>query len=901
MMNQDCRGSASPSPSLSFTAYKYASRAVLIAAVLGLAACGGGGGGDGGGGGGGNNPPPTYSIGGSISGLTATGLSLGNGSDTISPASGATSFTMPTSVASGTTYAVTVKTQPTGLTCTVTNGSGTVSSAAITNVAVACTPAAFSINGAITGLTASGLVLANGSATTSPPTGSTTFTLPAGANGASYSVVVQAHPTGLSCQVTNGTGTVAGANVTNVSVACVASTYSLSGSISGLSASGLVLADGSDTVSPAANATSFSLPTAKANGAAYNLVVQTQPTGLTCQVTNGTGTIPGANVTNVTIACAPATYSIGGSITGLTVSGLVLTDGSDTVSPAANATSFTLPTAKTNGASYNVVIQTQPTGATCQITNGSGTVNAAAITNIAVACTALPTYRIGGTATGVSADGIVLANGADTVTINTGATSFAFPVRQLSGTTYQVIVQSLPPNITCEVTNPSGTVATADVTSPILRCAAGRLTSVSGSLSANATGTYGTIGVADPTNHPGARRDASAWNGNGELWLFGGKGYDAAGPAGLLNDLWKYTVSTGRWTWVAGLSTQGGAGVYGTQGVSAPTNTPGARALAASWADADGNLWLFGGNDGGYRNDMWKFTVSTGEWTWFGGSNTTGAAGVYGTIGTAAPANAPGARIAAAWWTDSYGKFWMFGGDGVDSASGTGPLNDLWQFDPAVGTWKWVGGANTVAGATGSYGTLGLADANNVPPGRREGAATWVDPTGKLWMFGGRGPTSVSVDNKFSDLWVYDPGANKWTWVGGPNTLNGLPTYGTKTLASTSNIPGPRYSMMSWTRGTSLYLLGGHGTDSAGNSGPLNDLWQYNVVTGEWSWNSGADTTGAAGIYGTPVAGGPPAQLGAREGGAAWQVGTDLYWLFGGYGYSSNDQGYLNDLWKYQR
>lgn len=92
-----------------------------------LASCGGGGGGG----------KTTYTIGGSISGLTASGLTLADGSQTVSPAASATSFTFPDAVASGTGYSVTVSDQPSGETCIVSNGSGT-AAANVTSVQVTC-------------------------------------------------------------------------------------------------------------------------------------------------------------------------------------------------------------------------------------------------------------------------------------------------------------------------------------------------------------------------------------------------------------------------------------------------------------------------------------------------------------------------------------------------------------------------------------------------------------------------------------------------------------------------------------------------------------------------------------------------------------------------------------------
>lgn len=110
-----------------------------------------------------------------------------------------------------------------------------------------------------------------------------------------------------------------------------------------------------------------------------------------------------------------------------------------------------------------------------------------------------------------------------------------------------------------------------------------------------------------------ARRTAGAatWNdGSGNLWLFGGYWQNADGSSySFFNDLWKYSPSSGEWTWVGGSSTPAGAqGVYGTEGVAAVANVPGARVTSATWKDDAGNVWLFGGDGPGVEmNDLWKY------------------------------------------------------------------------------------------------------------------------------------------------------------------------------------------------------------------------------------------------------------------------------------------------------
>jgi hypothetical protein len=224
---------------------------------------------------------------------------------------------------------------------------------------------------------------------------------------------------------------------------------------------------------------------------------------------------------------------------------------------------------------------------------------------------------------------------------------------------------------------------------------------------ANQRGVYGTLGTPAPGNIPGNQSGMANWKDNkGNFWLFGGDGADSAGTGGLLNDLWKFNPATLEWTWVSGSSVltpvdfMGSqdfveSGVYGTLGTPAAGNVPGGRNSPAAWADGSGNLWLFGGYGSistgyiGFFNDLWEFNPSTLEWTWMGGSNTIptntgGEAGVYGTLGTPAAGNTPGARYEAVSWTDNSGNLLLFGGDGFDSAGDQGILNDLWKFNPST-------------------------------------------------------------------------------------------------------------------------------------------------------------------------------------------------------------------------
>ena len=118
------------------------------------------------------------------------------------------------------------------------------------------------------------------------------------------------------------------------------------------------------------------MPKAVLYGTAYAVTVKTQPTGLTCSVSHGSGVMPAEAVTNVSVVCADKTYPLGGSISGLSASGLVLENGSDTLAVNSGATSFTMPTPVPFGAPYAVTVETQPAGLTCTVSNASGTMPA---------------------------------------------------------------------------------------------------------------------------------------------------------------------------------------------------------------------------------------------------------------------------------------------------------------------------------------------------------------------------------------------------------------------------------------------------------------------------------------------------------------------------------------------
>ena len=171
-------------------------------------------------------PAYTFTIGGNMSGLQGSALTLllnGAGSQSIN-ANGA--FTFSTTVTSGANYVVSVGTQPAGQTCSLTNASGSSVKSNVTNVTVTCAVNGFMVGGTVSGLAPGEQVslLINGGNKT-VVTANTTFTFSGlVAMSSSYAVTVGVDPLAQTCTLTHASAPQITANVTNVGVNCATST-----------------------------------------------------------------------------------------------------------------------------------------------------------------------------------------------------------------------------------------------------------------------------------------------------------------------------------------------------------------------------------------------------------------------------------------------------------------------------------------------------------------------------------------------------------------------------------------------------------------------------------------------------------------------------------------------------
>jgi hypothetical protein len=458
--------------------------ASTVVALLSLAACGGGGSI--------GTQTQTFTIGGNVSGLTAAGLVLqNNGGDDLSV--GATGpFTFHTPINSGTAYNVTVSAQPSGQTCTVTNGNGT-AAANVTSVTVTCVAGSsnVTINIVVSGLTAStpGLVIEDNGINPLDVPGNGTYPLTV-PSGTPYDITVQTQPTGATCAVTNGSGT-ANSDVT-VTVACTPGTagnVTISVVVSGLTASttGLVIED--NGINPLSISSNGTYPLVVAAGTPYAITVSTQPTGGNCTVSGGSGTA-NTNVT-VTITCTPngVNETLSAAVTGLTGTLVMQDDKADTLTFTTNNTQ-NFATQYASGSTYAVSVKTQPTGQTCTPVNGSGTITAN--TTVTVNCvTNTQNFTLSVMASGLTGTLVVQDDKADTLTFTTNTTQ-NFATQYTSGSTYTVSVKTQPAGQTCTPVNGSGTI-TANITVTV-NCVTN---TPNDTISVAVTGLSGTLVVQD--------------------------------------------------------------------------------------------------------------------------------------------------------------------------------------------------------------------------------------------------------------------------------------------------------------------------------------------------------------------------------------------------------------------
>jgi uncharacterized repeat protein (TIGR03803 family) len=585
--------------------------------------------------------------------------------------------------------------------------------------------AVLTVGGTVSGL-ASGehLVLLNNNSDSLSIAANGAFTfataLPADA---SYAVTTGTQPAGQACTVTGGVGTIGAANVTSVVVTCSDQAFPLGGTIQGLVASGLILANGSTTLAVPSGAQNFTFPAALAFGGSYDVTVSTQPTDFFCKISASSGTMPANGVTNIVVTCFASAFTLGGTIQGLTGSGLILANGSATVTVPSGASTFTFPTLVAFGSSYDVTVRTQPTGFACTVSAGSGTMPSIAVASVVVSCT-LQSYTVGGTITGLGANtGLVLGNGADTLIVPANATEFTMPTSVASGAQYNVTITGHSLAMRCSLTNGTGVIAGANVTNITVACTmavASVLYSFAGPPSDGAEPWWESLLLAKDGNFYGMTTQGGS-NNSGTVFR--------VTPAGVETVLWSFGSGNDGSSPYGSLIQGSDGNFYGMTNLGGSNNS--GTVFKITPAGVETVLWSFGEVNNGYY--PYASLIQGGDGNFYG---TTYAGGVYG-----------------------YGTIFKITPAGAETV--------LWSFgNGSDGSYPY---GNLIFGNDGNF--YGMTDEGGV---NGKGAIFKITPAGTesvLWSFGDSGDGA----NPMSSLILgTDGNFYGMTVAGGANALGAV-------------------------------------------------------------------------------------------------------------------------------
>ncbi|MBL4799594.1 MAG: hypothetical protein JKY50_19495 [Oleispira sp.] len=455
-----------------------------------LIGCGGGSGSGGSGadnGEQGSEENPSFTIGGTISGLSeSASLTLQNNAGDNLSISANGNFSFSTTLNELEAYTVSVVTQPSNpdQICNITNASGNLANENISNIDITCTTTQYRINGTVSGLTGTeSLILQNNTGDDLTISANGNFTFATSLDHlAPYHITVstQSITADRNCVISNPTGSLK--PTSKINVVCANNPHTVGGTVSGFSGIGsLVLQNnGGDNLTITSN-DSFTFPTALIKSNAYMVSIMTQPSNpnQTCNITDGNGNLASENITNINIVCTTTQYTVSGTVSGLANSGglILYNNASDGLKISSNG-NFNFATPLDHLSNYNITVSNQPTYAdqTCVIDNPTGKLTLTS--NINITCTS-NTHTLGGTVSGFNEIGnLVLQNNAgDNLTITANG-SFNFPTTLIKAEIYAVSVLTQPsnPNQVCNVTNANGNLGNEDVTNINITCVAQQYT-----------------------------------------------------------------------------------------------------------------------------------------------------------------------------------------------------------------------------------------------------------------------------------------------------------------------------------------------------------------------------------------------------------------------------------------
>lgn len=401
---------------------------------------------------------------------------------------------------------------------------------------------------------------------------------------------------------------------------------------------------------------------------------------------------------------------------------------------------------------------------------------------------------------------------------------------------------------------------------------------------------YSAKGAVNPLNFPGLRSKAITWvNAAGEAWLFGGN-CDGSSYVSS-DDLWKWDGK--QWVWLAGEKCGFRKSSHKRR---SKQQTPGVRTGAASWVDAQGHLWLFGGLTGGESysgssavvNDLWK-------WDGISWRQISPKAPPKQKIALVKSAEMqrqrmPPPRENAMSWTDDGRNVWIYGGEDSKLSH---IYSDLWKWNGSQ--WELIFESNV------HVVNKSKCSSTNEFPSPRTQAAIWIDKKENFWIFGGRNACGYRRSNVFlNDLWKWN--GKSWSLESGAENRVSRHRYGTHGVPSISNSPIGRISAQTWIDGAGhLHLFGGGSSlKNRKEFNYMNDLWKWDGS--RWIWLSGYaqfDTHSSYNGIGMRSRANMP---GARAGTVGVKSAHGDFIIFGGFSSTLSPKNkVLYELWSWHR
>ena len=358
-----------------------------------------------------------------------------------------------------------------------------------------------------------------------------------------------------------------------------------------------------------------------------------------------------------------------------------------------------------------------------------------------------------------------------------------------------------------------------------------------------------------------------------------------------------YSASAQVWTWMHGdtLYQPVSNASRGLLGVSSPSNLPSIKSghgYLFLWPDNKDNMWMIELLDLGSSNVthvIWRYSIASNQWTWMAGFDSFKISSTYPSSVISdyksSLKNPYSSPISEVNWVDTIGNLWFVSKSGV--------TNNLFLSKYNIQTSEFEL-KDYRPNNYSSKGTQGQALSSNFPD--LVYTTYWVKGTDD-YIYGGINRYGDSISQ---EMWRFNMNSKLWTWLRGVKSTENKAIYGVKGVANATNQPNSKEDCTkNWVKDTKLYLFGGINFDNFIGDIP-NDLWEYDILTNQWTWIHGDTLINREGVYPSAHCIETPAiyPTGRVLKGASIQskVCDKVFWMFGGGSYN----GYYQELWMYK-